>query len=209
LLSCGVAKNFVEAAPDRMSLQDVTNTTGADAATDAILMRRIGAGDRPALAEMVHRHEHRVRGMAYRFVGSGPDADDIAQETFIRLWQAAPRYEPSATFTTWMYRIVVNLCLDRKRRVARAPQRLEDEHDVPQDSSAAPIEQAETVEAVRRAIDALPERQRTVLLLHRYESLSYREIAQVTQWSESAVESLLVRAYQGLRQRLARFMEEK
>lgn len=154
-----------------------------------------------ALAVLVERHQQRVRRIAYRFCGRWDQADDIAQETFLRMYRAAGSYKPSAAFSTWLYRIVVNLCLDRAKRprLAALP-------DEPPPGKAPAADEAmvrdECVEAVRRAIASLPERQRIVLLLHRFEHLDHAQIAQSTGWSQSAIESLLVRAYAQLRQRL-------
>ena len=169
--------------------------------SDAELMRRLGQGELPALGLLVERHQDRVRALAWRIVG-GAEADDIAQEAFLRLQSGAARYRPTAALSTWLHRIVVNLCLDwcRKHR----PTLLPDGHPglVRADTSDSPPEAAERRAAIRRAVEELPERQRVALVLHRFEGLGHAEIAELTGWSESAVESLLVRAYGALRERL-------
>lgn len=158
-------------------------------------MAKLAAGDTAALARLVRRHQDRVRVVAYRHTHRWDAADDIAQETFLRVWRAANRYQPSASFTTWLYRVVVNLCLDwsRKPRLASIPDgvRAKAQHDG-----------AETSARVQAAVAALPERQRMAIVLHRFEGMSHQQIAEVTGWSASAVESLVVRAYASLRQTL-------
>jgi RNA polymerase sigma-70 factor (ECF subfamily) len=170
---------------------------------DSILMSRVGAGDMSALGELVCRHQDRVLEIAYRTLGKWDLAEDVAQETFLRVYRAARKYKPQAKFTTWLYRIVVNLCLDEKRKRARSGMSLEDAavgaETVPNGNI---IEKKETTELVKAAVDGLPERQRIALVLHRYEGLSHGQIAEATGWSASAVESLLVRAYANLRKKL-------
>ena len=174
--------------------------------TDADLVAAIAGGDLNALGDLVHRHQDRVMALAYRFLGCRHRAADAAQEVFLKVARAAPRYTPDARFTTWLYRIVVNHCLDDVRRQKRSPRTLSAVPAVPDDppgDDADPLEADETARQVRAAIAALPERQRTAVLLHRYEDLSHRAIAEVTGWTPSAVESLLVRAYANLRKTLA------
>lgn len=177
---------------------------GDDDPGDRLRMARVAAGDRAALAELVQRHHERVWRLAYRCARQREEAEDIAQDAFVRLWRAAGRYQPTARFTTWLYRIVINLCLDAKRRRGRQPLRLADapEAQASEQQRDAMVED-EMVRRVRQAIDQLPERQRTALVLHRYQDLSHQQIAEATGWSVKAVESLLVRAYAALRQSLA------
>jgi RNA polymerase sigma-70 factor (ECF subfamily) len=168
---------------------------------DAELMEQLAGGSMPALGQLVRRHQRRVRALAYRMTGRWGTADDIAQETFLRVHRAARRYRPTARFSTWLYRIVVNLCLDeakQRRRPRLAEREIKAEGGPPED----PLVRRETLEAVRREVEQLPERQKVALILHRFENLSHGQIAEVTGWSESAVESLLVRAYAQLRDRL-------
>ena len=167
-------------------------------------MVALARGDMDALGQLVRRHQDKALALAYRLLGRWDLAEDIAQEAFLRVHRAAKRYRPDAKFTTWLYRIVVNLCLDQKRRAKLAPAALGDQGPEPSVAPAADrLEARERAERVRCALDALPERQRTAVVLHRYQGLSHREVAEATGWSESAVESLLVRAYARLRQELA------
>jgi RNA polymerase sigma-70 factor, ECF subfamily len=177
--------------------------SAAETAREATLMRRVAAGDRGALAEIIDAHQERVWAVAYRFTQRREDADDISQEAFIRLWSAAGRWEPAARLSTWLYRVVTNLCLDHKRKRAHAPVTLTEETPEPAAAEEAPLEAQETAARVQRAVAGLPERQRMAVILHRYEGMSYREISRVTGWGEAAIESLLSRAYANLRQQLA------
>ena len=176
--------------------------------SDADLMAAVGRGDMGALGELVRRHQGKAIALAFRTLGRWDLAEDMAQEAFLRVLRAAKRYRPDARFTTWLYRIVVNLCLDHQRRARQAPSALTDDSPEPSAApSADPLEARERVLRVQRAVEALPERQRMAVVLHRYEGLSHREVAEVTGWSVSAVESLLVRAYASLRKSLADLSE--
>jgi RNA polymerase sigma-70 factor (ECF subfamily) len=176
--------------------------------SDSELMARLGRGDLAALGTLAQRHQSRVLSLSYRLLGDWHRAEDVSQETFLRLRQAAAQYEPKAKFTTWLYRIVHNLSLDQRRKTANDPVSLEalqaDTEETAQDS---PAEKRELAEAVQKAIGELPERQRRVIILHRYEGLGHEEIGEVTGWSKSAVESLLVRAYENLRRKLALYQD--
>jgi RNA polymerase sigma-70 factor (ECF subfamily) len=176
-----------------------------DKPDDSALMSRLGAGDMSSLGELVRRHQSRVLEIAFRTLGKWDLAEDVAQETFLRVHRAARKYKPKAKFTTWLYRIVVNLCLDEKRKRLRSGMSLEDaSFDAPSESDHDFAEKKEIVQLVKAAVDGLPERQRIALVLHRYEGLSHDQIAEATGWSGSAVESLLVRAYANLREKLSK-----
>lgn len=174
-----------------------TSRSAGDPPDDAQLLAAVAAGNMPALAELVCRHQANVLSLAYRMLSRWDLAEDVAQEAFLRVLRAAGQFEPKARFTTWLYRIVVNLCLDVRRRMRQAPISLPE--TVASAKPEDPVEIEERASLVRSAVAELPERQRLVLVLHRYQDLSHRQIADVTGWSESAVESLLVRAYAGVR----------
>jgi len=171
-------------------------------------MRHVADGRQDALATLVRRHQERVRRLACRFLGSPDEADDVCQEAFLRVYHAAREYRPTAAFATWLYRVVANLCWDHRRRAARRPAPLPppDQHPAA-DDRRTPAEQAELDDRVRQAVARLPDRQRLVLVLHRDAGLSHREIAEATGWSQSAVESCLVRAYRQLRVELSDLRE--
>jgi RNA polymerase sigma-70 factor (ECF subfamily) len=176
---------------------------------DADLIVSVAQGSMPALAELVRRHQDKVLSLAYRMLGRWDQAEDVAQEAFLRVYHAAGKYTPRAAFTTWLYRIVVNLSLDARRRSRKAPAPLPEESALKADpGDCDPLEAREQAERIRRAVADLPERQRTALILYRYHDLSRRQIAEVTGWTDSAVESLLVRAYANLRTAITEFAEE-
>lgn len=178
-------------------------------ATDEDLMIRIGSGDRVAFGDLVRRHLDRAVAVAQRVTGSRGDAEEIAQEAFLRVWTKAPQWRAAdgdfrgARFTTWLYRVLVNLSIDRKRRPAMAP--LDDANDPPDpaDSAQQSLERAQLSSRVAAAVAELPERQRAALTLCFYEGLSNREAAEVLSLTPGAVESLLVRARRTLRETLA------
>lgn len=178
-------------------------------ATDEDLMIRIGSGDRAAFGDLVRRHLDRAVAVAQRVTGSRGDAEEIAQEAFIRVWTKAPQWRAAdsdfrgARFTTWLYRVLVNLSIDRKRRPAMAPLDDVDDPPDPADSAQQSLERAQLSSRVAAAVAELPERQRAALTLCFYEGLSNREAAEVLSLTPGAVESLLVRARRTLRETLA------
>lgn len=174
-----------------------------DIPNDTELMIRLAEGDMAALGDIARRHQDKILSLSYRVLGDWHRAEDVAQETFLRVHRAAKNYKPKAKFTTWLYRIVVNLCFDEQRKQTKAIAPLENVDPVvlvKSDSNAA--ERKEVVKLVKTAVNELPERQRLALILHRYDGLSHGEISEVTGWTQSAVESLLVRAYANLREKL-------
>lgn len=176
--------------------------------SDDALMSRAGNGDRLAFADLVERHLPRAGAIAGRMMASRADADDVVQEAFLRCWQKAPSWRPvdsaaaTAQFTTWLHRVVVNLCIDRKRRADPVP--LDHAPEVSADGPDAleMLAQAETSRHVAVAVARLPARQRAVLVLCYYEGMSNIEAAAVLELSVGAVESLLVRARRTLRKTL-------
>jgi RNA polymerase sigma-70 factor (ECF subfamily) len=167
---------------------------------DAALMRRIAAGDRLAYAQLVDRHLDRTVAIAQRVLGRRADAEDVAQETFLRVWTQAGRWEPGhGRVATWLYRITLNLCIDQKRRPAAA--QLDDAFDPP--DPADPVDEriarAQAEAAVTRAVAALPDRQRDAVALTYQGGLSNQDAATAMGVSVGSLESLLVRARRTLR----------
>lgn len=176
--------------------------------TDEQLVLRIGKGHMQALAELVRRHQQRALQLAFRSLHDWHLAEDVVQEAFLRVNRAAPKYKPEAQFSTWFYRIVVNLCMDELRRVQRrakaSVESLVDNvssFDMPEHAQVM----GELKQAVHEALNQLNERERLAVILHRFEGLSHEQIAEIMEASVSAVESLLVRAYRKLRRALATF----
>jgi RNA polymerase sigma-70 factor (ECF subfamily) len=181
------------------------------------LMVRIREGDEDAFEILVTRHQTSVLNLIYRFIGDRTQAKDLAQEVFIRVWQSAKGYEPKAKFTTWVYKITTNLCLNeiksaRRRRWFPFHRSDEDsERSIEETlSDASPTAEDLLLERERSrqisdALQSLPENQRMALILKRYDDLSYQEIAQIIGCSVSAVESLLVRAKKALQEKLKNY----
>ncbi len=188
---------------------------GAAAALDydAELMLRVKDGDGASFGVLLEKHRSSVVHFLYRMVQNSAVAEELAQEVFLRVYRSRATYEPTAKFTTWLFRIATHLALNalRDNKNEKLQDRLDDDSsDMPvrQVSDNRPsIEQSLVYEAklaeVRRAIGALPEKQRAAVLMHKYEEMEYSQIATVLNCSESAVKSLLFRAYEALRARLA------
>ena len=175
---------------------------------DIELLACLAEGRIAALGELARRHQANALALAHRILGQSDQAEDVVQEAFLRVHRAAKRFQPKGKFSTWLYQIVVNLCRDRLRRNRHAPGRLDD-HSLPDhhDGALGRLEAEELGDRVRRSVHALPERQKLAVILHRFQRLSHEEVSEVTGWSVSAVESLLVRAYQQLREDLADLRE--
>ena len=182
-------------------------------------MLRFRDGDRAAFEELVRRNTSKVHGLIYRFLGDPSQVEDLTQDVFLRVFRNASRYVPTAKFSTWMYRIVANLCFTviRSRRRSQTVQ-LERPHpdeedsyyrDVPDDVLPPPHEQMDCDELrgkIAEAVSSLPDNQRLAILLNKFEDMSYEGIAEILNCSTMAVKSLLSRARGNLRAALARYV---
>jgi RNA polymerase sigma-70 factor (ECF subfamily) len=175
--------------------------------SDEALMARVARGDEPAYRQLARRHLPAAIALARRILGNGADAEDVAQEAMLRVWIHAPRWQPLALFRTWFRRVVVNLCLDRKRRAPWVALDVAGELVDPAPGAGELAERAERDRLVQRAIAELPARQRTAIALTYGEGLSNAEVADMLDTSVSAVETLLVRGKQNLRRALASVIE--
>ncbi len=176
--------------------------------SDEALMARVARGDQPAFRVLARRHAPAIVRLARRILGNTADAEDVAQEAMLRVWTHAPRWQPLAAFKTWLTRVVVNLCLDRKRRAPWVE--LEAAGEIA-DSAPVASELAETDERERllqRAIAELPDRQRTAIVLTYSEGMSNAQVADILDTSVSAVETLLVRGKQNLRRALGGIIDD-
>jgi RNA polymerase sigma-70 factor, ECF subfamily len=183
--------------------------------SDVQLMLDVKAGDDASLDLLLRRYRTPLVNFLFRMVHDRATAEDLAQEVFLRVYRARKQYSPSAKFTTWLFRIATNLALNsirdnRHRQMDRSLDAPADEED------SAPLElpsrevridqhmiERDRCDFIRRAVAALPEKQRVAVLLHKYEEMDYGEIAKVLDCSESALKSLLFRAYETLRVQLA------
>ena len=192
----------------------VNNTKAAEGLldADAELMLQVRQGDQMCFARLVERHRNSVIQFLYRMVLNQAVAEELAQEVFLRVFRYRRNYEPTARFTTWLFRIATHLGLNwiRDGRHEKMQKSLDGETGLAgsqvQDRSRT-VEQEMLYQAhlreVRQAIENLPAKQRAAVIMHKYEELGYAEIAGVFRCSESAVKSLLFRAYESLRMRLA------
>ena len=182
---------------------------------DAELMQRTAAGDERAFEELIERHQSLVIGTIAKMLGDATAAEDLAQQVFIRVWQAAPRYTATAKFTTWLLTITRNLVFNETRRRSRArllPLEHEDGtpreiHDVGSVEPGHKLQEKELQDAIEMAIASLPEQQRLALILRRYEEMAYEEIAAVLETTVPSVKSLLFRAREELHTKLERFLD--
>jgi RNA polymerase sigma-70 factor (ECF subfamily) len=174
--------------------------TGGD--SDDELMRRVALGDDDAFRHLVERNINPVLALAARMLGDPSEAEDIAQEAMLKLWNGAGKWRSAeAMVSTWLYRVTSNLCIDRMRKRRALPLGNEEEiHDDPAQLRA--IEESEIVTSVNSALQKLPDRQRLALVLCHYQGMKMREAANIMEVSETAVESLLGRARRALKKEL-------
>ena len=197
--------------------QNVSQTN--EGTTDAEVMLRVKAGDDSAFAYLVQKYRRPMVSFMYRMAHNAAAAEDLAQEVFLRVYRSRENYEPSAKFSTWLYRIATNLAVNyvRDTRHERPENMVSvDEPDQEtgltmdvRDTSLTAEEvilRRERMAAIRQRVQALPERQRLAVLMHKYQQMDYRQIAQVLKLSESATKSLLFRAYETLRVQLKEFV---
>ncbi len=185
------------------------------ARTDVQLMLDVKAGDDSSFDFLLQKYRSPLVNFLNRMVRDSSTAEDLAQEVFLRVYRARKQYTPSAKFTTWLFRIATNVALNSVRDTRH--QKMEVSIDAPtDDEDSRPMElrarekriderlvERDRIEIIRRAILALPEKQRAAVLLHKYEEMDYAEISRVLDCSESALKSLLFRAYESLRVQLA------
>ena len=171
-------------------------------------MARVARGDERAFQLLSRRHLPAMLGLARRILGNAAEAEDVAQEAFLRVWTHAPRWQPLAQFRTWLTRVVVNLCLDRKRRAPWVE--LEAAGDIVDSapSAGAKAESDERERMLATAVEKLPARQRSAIVLTYGEGMSNAQVAEVLDTSVSAVETLLVRAKQNLRRALGDMIDK-
>jgi RNA polymerase sigma-70 factor (ECF subfamily) len=179
---------------------------------DAQLMLRVREGDDTSFALLLERHRGPVVHLLYRMVQNQAVSEELAQEVFLRVYRSRETYEPTAKFTTWLFRIATHVALNsiRDRKKEKGHESLDEGPDGLERQVAdrqLTVEQEMVHEVrrreVRQAIEALPAKLRAAVLMHKYEGLDYAQIAGVLSCSDSAIKSLLFRAYESLRDRLA------
>jgi RNA polymerase sigma-70 factor, ECF subfamily len=180
------------------------------------LMLDVKAGDDRSFDLLLQKYRTPLVNFLYRMVRDTATAEDLAQEVFLRVYRARKQYSPSAKFTTWLFRIATNLALNSVRDNRHRQKDVSIDAASSPDEDAAPMQlpapemridehmiERDRADYIRKVISELPEKQRVAVLLHKYEEMDYAEIARILECSESALKSLLFRAYETLRVQLA------
>ncbi|MGD9855759.1 MAG: RNA polymerase sigma factor [Planctomycetaceae bacterium] len=189
---------------------------------DVQLMLRVKAGDEAAFEDLVGRYQNRLISVFVHLVGDASVAEDLAQDVFLRIYRARNGYEPNAKFSTWVFRIAHNLASNTRRSKGRRKEvqlkivesgplgARPQEQLLKEKSALMPARQLDRVELrehVRTAMESLNERQRMAVLLHKFEEMSYEDIAETMDMTSSAIKSLLSRARENLRANLEPYMK--
>jgi RNA polymerase sigma-70 factor (ECF subfamily) len=187
--------------------------------TDADIMLRVKTGDDAAFQYLVQKYRRPMMSFMFRMAHNAAAAEDLAQEVFLRVYRSRESYQASAKFTTWLYRIATNLAVNHARdtrherpentvnldepdaNTGQTPDLADDSLSVEEE-----IVRRERLAAIRQKVQALPERQRLAVAMHKYQQMDYKQIAEVLKLSESATKSLLFRAYETLREQLKEFV---
>jgi RNA polymerase sigma-70 factor (ECF subfamily) len=196
-----------------------TITASPETVSDADVMLRVKTGDESAFTYLVEKYRRPMVSFMYRMCHNPAAAEELAQEVFLRVYRSRGGYEPSAKFSTWLYRIATNLAVnhardtrhERPEKTVRLDEPDQETGTTPDlaDGSLTAEEQMlrrERLAAIRRKVEALPERQRLAVIMHKYQQMGYRQIADVLKLSESGTKSLLFRAYETLREQLKEFV---
>lgn len=212
-------KGLESSGPEREAKAPLRTDLAND--EDIVLMERVKAGDSEAFNQLMLRHEKTVVNLVYKFTGDREVAEDLAQEVFLRIYRAAGRFEARAKFFTYLYKVTLNLCRNARAKASRrkttsldAPRKSNGHGEMPAKELEDPlgsaeelVERAELSEVVREAVMQLPEEQRVVVVLQRFQHLSYEEIAEVLGLSIPAVKSRLHRAKLNLKKALTPYLE--
>jgi RNA polymerase sigma-70 factor (ECF subfamily) len=207
---------LLQATPETVNIPSNSNFAGMD---DAAIMLELRAGNMDAFDILLAKYRKPIIHFMFRMVHNQAVAEELAQEVFLRIYRSRETYRAEARFSTWLYRIATNLGVNHARDTRRersASTVYLDEPDAetgttPDVADTTPSAEAsmlsrERMNAIRQHVMALPERQRTAVLMHKYEGLDYKQIGEVLKLSESATKSLLFRAYQTLRDKLKDFV---
>jgi RNA polymerase sigma-70 factor, ECF subfamily len=223
----GVQTDVSTAALDRAMLLAATPqapsvlaaAAGPDSQSDADIMLRVRAGDQSAFEYLVQKYRRPMVSFMYRMARNSAVAEDLAQEVFLRVYRSRETYEASAKFSTWLYRIATNLAVNHARDTRHERPEVQVSLDEPDEDTGTTLElpdaslnaeqqmvRRERLLAIRRKVEALPEQQRLAVIMHKYQQMDYKQIADVLKKSESATKSLLFRAYETLREQLKEFI---
>jgi len=223
----GVQTDVSTAALDRAMLLAATPPVpavfsagaGSESQSDAEIMLRVKAGDQSAFEYLVQKYRRPMVSFMYRTARNSAVAEDLAQEVFLRIYRSRETYEASAKFSTWLYRIATNLAVNHARDTRHERPEVQVSLDEPDEESGTTLElpdgalnveqqmvRRERLLAIRQKVEALPEQQRLAVIMHKYQQMDYKQIADVLKKSESATKSLLFRAYETLREQLKQFI---
>jgi RNA polymerase sigma-70 factor, ECF subfamily len=196
-----------------------SSAVGGESPSDAEIMLRAKAGDQSAFNYLVQKYRRPMVSFMYRMARNAAAAEDLAQEVFLRVYRSRASYEASAKFTTWLYRIATNLAVNHARDTRHERPEVQVSLDEPNEESGTTLElpdgsltaeqvmvRRERMQAIRSKVEALPEQQKLAVIMHKYQQMDYKQIAEVLKKSESATKSLLFRAYETLRDQLKEFV---
>jgi len=208
---------LLAATPSAPSVR--TAGPGMVAQSDAEIMLRVKAGEQSAFEYLVQKYRRPMISFMYRMARNSAAAEDLAQEVFLRVYRSRETYEASAKFSTWLYRIATNLAVNHARDTRHERPEVQVSLDEPDNDTGTTLElpdaslnaeqqmvRREGLLAIRRKVEALPEQQRLAVIMHKYQQMDYKQIADVLKKSESATKSLLFRAYETLREQLKEFI---
>jgi len=222
----GVGTDVSTAALDRGMLMAASASPGAGSfafpagsVSDADIMLKVKTGDQSAFEYLVQKYRRPIVSFMYRMAHNAAAAEDLAQEVFLRVYRSRETYQASAKFTTWLYRIATNLAVNHARDTRHERPEVQVSIDEPDDETGTTFEvpdaslnaeqamvRRERMMAIRKRVEALPEQQRLAVIMHKYQQMDYKQIAEVLKKSESATKSLLFRAYETLREQLKEFV---
>jgi RNA polymerase sigma-70 factor (ECF subfamily) len=224
----GVDTDVSTAALDRGMLMAATTPRAStfspaavdgESPSDAEIMLRAKAGDQSAFDYLVQKYRRPMLSFMYRMARNPAAAEDLVQEVFLRVYRSRESYEASAKFTTWLYRIATNLAVNHARDTRHERPEVQVSLDEPNEDTGTTLElpdgtrnaeqemvRRERMMAIRSKVEALPEQQKLAVIMHKYQQMDYKQIAEVLKKSESATKSLLFRAYETLREQLKEFV---
>jgi RNA polymerase sigma-70 factor (ECF subfamily) len=210
LASSSISPEGTGATARRISLEELS---------EAEVMLRVKAGDDGAFAYLVEKYRRAMVSFMYRMVHNAAVAEELAQEVFLRVYRSRETYKADAKFSTWIYRIATNLAVNHARDTRHERTEVSVSLDEPDPDTGMTLDVAdgqpnveqdivrrERLAAIRAYVNALPERQRLAVIMHKYQGMDYRQIGEVLKLSEAATKSLLFRAYESLREKLKQFI---
>jgi RNA polymerase sigma-70 factor (ECF subfamily) len=220
-IETGMLRGTSSAVAPALAEDDRTSTSSQTLGVvdDAAVMLRVKDGDDAAFDYLVGKYRRPIVSFMYRMVHNAAVAEELAQEVFLRVYRSRQSYSPDAKFTTWLYRIATNLAVNHARDTKYERPEVTVSIDEPDQETGLTVDvvdgsrsaeenllRQERLAAIRQHVHALPERQRMAVLMHKYQGMDYRQIAEVLKLSESATKSLLFRAYETLREKLKNFV---